>query len=193
VVDALAGTEAGHAPAEAVWSIGTEMLRDVAQAAIVMGLPVVAAAWLAGPTRPAVALRRTAAPWLRTRPDLAYAAVAALILLVVAWGPIPATRMVLPVLLFTLLAVSGVAVLRRQIAEEFPEATTTRLRLPTVDGVKRAVRTTTTPLRPRGGPAITRLDELERLAALHDRGVLSDDEFAAEKRLVVAGHPEEVM
>ena len=37
-----------------------------------------------------------------------------------------------------------------------------------------------TPSRP------TRTDELERLASLHDRGVLTDDEFAAEKAKVLS-------
>ena len=32
--------------------------------------------------------------------------------------------------------------------------------------------------------ALTRVEQLERLAALHDSGALSDEEFAAEKALV---------
>jgi hypothetical protein len=160
------------------------MLRDTAQAAIIMGLPVIAAAWLAGPSRPAVAVRRAAAPWLRTRPGLAYGAVAAAVLLVVAWGPIPATRMVLPVLLFATLALAGMAVLRRQVAEEFPDTTPADVRRSMRSGVARAASV----LRPTGdGTSAARVDELERLDRLHERGVLSDEEFAAEKRFVVTG------
>jgi hypothetical protein len=199
VVDSLA-TTAGIQPAtEAVWSIGTGMLRDVAQAAVIIGIPVVVAAWLAGPTRPAVALRRAAAPWLRDRPGVAYGVLAAALLLVVAWGPIPATRMVLPVLLMVGLATAGLAVLRRQVAEEFPDVTTVDVGASLRGGASRALHAVSagrhdnaiepTPSPPPAPPvaatpapeAPTRVEQLERLAALHRSGALSDEEFAAEK------------
>jgi hypothetical protein len=154
----------------------------VAQAAIVMGIPVVVAAWLAGPAAPAVSLRRAAAPWLRDRPELAYGVLAAGLLLVIAWGPIPATRMVLPVLLMIGLAVAGLAVLRRQVAEEFPDATAEGVRQSMRTGVSRALHGG-----PSAQPAVSppaRVEQFERLAALHERGLLSDEEYAAEKTLV---------
>ncbi|MBI5103456.1 MAG: hypothetical protein HZB46_00420 [Solirubrobacterales bacterium] len=80
VVDELAPTASVEPAVSAVWEIGTGMLRDVAQAAIIMGLPVVAAGWVAGPTSSATAIRRAAAPWLRTRPDLAYGGLAVVLL-----------------------------------------------------------------------------------------------------------------
>ena len=198
VVDALATTDGVRPAAEAVWSIGTEMLRDVAQAAIIMGIPVVAAAWLAGPARPAIALRRAAAPWLRTRPDIAYGGLAAVLLLVVAWGPIPATRMVLPVVLMVALAVTGMAVLRRQVAEEFPDTTPADVSASVRAGVSRAATAVSGARRGDGGPPPTpvsvaapnRADQLARLAEMHDRGSLSDEEFLAEKRLVTQGTEE---
>ena len=39
--------------------------------------------------------------------------------------------------------------------------------------------------RPAGDPSPTRLDRLQQLADLHDRGALSDDEFAAEKARIL--------
>ena len=36
-----------------------------------------------------------------------------------------------------------------------------------------------------GAPAGDRIDQLERLAGLHERGVLNDEEFAAEKRRIL--------
>ena len=69
------------------------------------------------------ALRRAAAPWLIERPDVAYGVAAVVLLLLIAWGPLPALRMVIPVLLLIALAALGVAALRRQVAAEFPEAT----------------------------------------------------------------------
>ena len=205
VVDSLAKTSAVVPAAEAAWSISTQMLRDVAQASIVIGIPVVIAAWLAGPMRPAVALRRAAAPWLRERPGLSYGILAAALLLVVAWGPIPATRMVVPVLLMVGLATAGLAVLRRQTAEEFPDVTAGDVSASLRGGATRAVRAVSMARQGNGAPtapgaepvatppvaghvvvapqpaAPTRVEQLERLAALHDSGALSDEEFAAEK------------
>jgi hypothetical protein len=148
VVGALAATAGVEPAVEAVWAIGTEMLRDVAQATIVIGIPVVVAAWLAGPTRVATSLRRAASPWLRTRPGSAYGALAAAIALIVTWGPIPATRMVLPVLLMAGLAVAGLEVLRRQTAGEFPEATAGDTVQRVRGGVARAYRAGSSAARP---------------------------------------------
>lgn len=44
-----------------------------------------------------------------------------------------------------------------------------------------------TPPPPAADPETTRLDHLDRLGTLHERGVLSDEEFAAEKRRVMGG------
>src|SRR5687768_2823883 len=49
-VDSLARTAAAEPAAAEVWEIGTSLLVSVATAAIVYGLVMVAAAWLAGPT-----------------------------------------------------------------------------------------------------------------------------------------------
>src|SRR5829696_7841766 len=119
--------------------------RNVAQAAIIMGLPVMLAAWVAGPMRAAVAVRRAAAPWLRDRPGVSYGVLAAVLLLVVAWGPIPATRMVLPVLLMVGLATAGLATLRRQVAEEFPDLTTADVGASLRGGASRALQVASAP------------------------------------------------
>jgi hypothetical protein len=194
VVDSLASTASIVPAAEAAWSIGTEMLSDVAQAAIVMGIPVVIAAWIAGPARPAVALRRALAPWLRTRPVPAYATLAVLLLLVIWWEPIPATRMVLPVLLMIVLSFAGLEILRRQVAEEFPQVTADHVGHSLRASMQRAVRAVSTARHGNGAAAaaeppapampvapVPRVDQLERLAALRDKGALSEEEFAAEK------------
>ncbi|HEY7075208.1 MAG TPA: SHOCT domain-containing protein [Solirubrobacteraceae bacterium] len=187
VVDALARTEAARPAAEAVWSIGTRILRDVGQAVIIFGLPVLFASWLAGHTRPAVALRRAAAPWLRERPDITYGVVGVVLLLIIWWGPIPATRKPIPVLIMIGLVILGVQALRRQTAEEFPEVTAAAVGA----GVRaRMVRARTAVGRgPAAGngapPADPRLERLERLSELHDRGALTDEEYAAEKATVL--------
>jgi hypothetical protein len=188
VVGSLATTAAVEPAASAAWSIGTGMLRDIAQATIIGAIPLLVAAWLAGPTRVAVAVRRALAPTLRDRPEASYAALAVLLLIVVAWGPIPATQKVVPVVVMSALAASGLHVLRRQTAAEFPYAhsgdTLARAR-----GHARAAwrdvgtRRAPPPVVPDGA----RIQSLERLATLRDRGVLSDAEFSAEKAAVLAG------
>ena len=80
------------------------------------------AAWLAGPQRLAVDARRQLAPCLREHPGLAYGVVAAVWVLIIAWGPIPATRSPIPVLAMVGVSIAGVEALRRQTATEFPPA-----------------------------------------------------------------------
>lgn len=122
VVDSLATTEAVRPAVEATWSIGTSLLVQAATATIAYGVVIVVAAWLAGPTRAASGVRRELAPYLR-EPRYAWGAVAAVVLLVVAWGPTPATRSPIPLLVMIALLVTGTEVLRRQAAREFPGAT----------------------------------------------------------------------
>jgi hypothetical protein len=119
VVDSLADPAARPA-AEAVWSIGTGVLRDTAQGAIIAAIPLVLGAVLAGPSRAAVAARRRLAPSLREHAGEAYALLGLALLLVVAWAPIPATRKVLPMLIMAALAALGLRTLRRQALDEFP-------------------------------------------------------------------------
>jgi hypothetical protein len=120
VVGALAGDSTVRPAAEATWSIGTGLLRDTAEAAIIGALPLVFGAWLAGPSRYALAARFRLAPFLREHPGPAYLALGGVLLLIVAWGPIPATREVIPVLIMVALALLGLFLLRRQTLEEFP-------------------------------------------------------------------------
>lgn len=108
--------------AEAAWSIGTGVLRDTAQALIIGAIPVVLGALLAGPSHAAVSVRRRLATPLRQHEGAAYAALGVVLLLVVAWGPIPATRKVIPVAIMAALALLGLRELRRQTLEEFPPA-----------------------------------------------------------------------
>ena len=122
VVDALAKNESARPAAEAVWSIGTSLLVQAAGSAITFGVLVAIAAVFAGPTRYAVRLRHWAAPYLRDRPGVTYAAVGALYLALIAWAPVAAFRKPLGILVFALLMVLGTEVLRRQTAREFPES-----------------------------------------------------------------------
>jgi len=199
IVNSLVTTDSVRPAAQAAWSIGTSMLSDIAQATILSGLVVMLAASLAGPSRPATAFRRAIAPWLRERVTTSYAVIVALLLLIVLWGPFPATRMPIPVLLLIVFAWLGTEALRRQTAREFPDAQIgdtfagirTRLgRRPRLPGRRRPSAPAPPIAGGSGGPwsAVPddRLSRLERLAALWDAGALTDQEFAAEKAALLA-------
>jgi hypothetical protein len=51
---------------------------------------------------------------------LVYTATAAVLLIAIAWGPIPATQKALPVLVMIGVVMIGIEALRRQTAREFP-------------------------------------------------------------------------
>jgi hypothetical protein len=123
VVDALAEADSVRPAAQATWSIGTSLLEEAATASVIYGVVLVLAAWLAGPTQWAVAVRRRLAPYLR-EPAYAYGALAVIVLLIIAWSPTPATRRVVPALLLIALLAAGVEALRRQAAREYPEGAT---------------------------------------------------------------------
>jgi hypothetical protein len=122
VVDSLIKTDAIRSAGNAAWGIGTELLRNVAYALILYGVVGLFGAWLAGPTRWAVAARRRLAPVFEDQAWLVYGAVAVLFLLVLAWGPTQATREWWGVLLLGGLLFFGVAMLHRETVREFPGA-----------------------------------------------------------------------
>ncbi len=121
VVEALATTAAVKPAVESTWSISTSLLVQAAVACVAYGVVIVAAAWLAGPTHAAVRIRGRLAPWLR-EPRIAYGAVSLIVLLLVAWGPTPAFRRPLAVVLLAGLMFLGMKALRRQTALEHPAA-----------------------------------------------------------------------
>src|SRR5450755_109065 len=120
VVNGLVKVPSNKPAVHDVWNIGTSLLFALAVALIVYGIVIVAAAWLAGPTRPATALRKLLAPSLRDSPAVAYSVVGGVLLLLVAWGPTPAFRNIWWILVFALLLAFGVTMLRRETALEFP-------------------------------------------------------------------------
>ncbi|MBN1530498.1 MAG: SHOCT domain-containing protein [Thermoleophilaceae bacterium] len=185
VVGALAKTASVKPAAEAAWSIGTSLHVEAASAAIAYGVVLILAAWLAGPTRPAVATRRTLAPYIR-EPRLAYGALAVIVLLLVAWGPTPALRRAIPTLILIALLALGVEVLRRQAAREFPDASraesAARMR-------ERAAKLGQAFRRGGGGAEEDRYEQLERLGRLRDSGVLDTPEFEREKAQLLGVAP----
>jgi len=115
-------SDAYREPAHHVWLIATSILGSIGWAVVMYGLIMVVAALLAGPWRPAVALRREIAPVVNQRQEYAWVTVAVLYLLIVFWGPTHALRTWWGILLIGALLALGVYLLRKQTLEEFPNA-----------------------------------------------------------------------
>jgi hypothetical protein len=103
----------------AAWAIGTQLLRNVGINAVIYGLGIMFAAWIAGPARPATWIRRELAPTMRDHPVVIYGAVAVVLFLVLIAGPTDAQR-IFPLLILFCFAFAGTEILRRQTAREFP-------------------------------------------------------------------------
>jgi hypothetical protein len=185
VVGALTTTAAVEPAADSTWEIGTSLLRASAVGLIGYGLLIVLGAWLAGPSQAATGLRRGLAPYLRDR-RIAYAAVGVIVLLVLWWNPTPGTSRLAPTLLLIALFVAGIEALRALTMSEFPDAPRGQL-LPALRQVMPFRRKPTDSEAPTPGSEDARLHDLERLARLHEAGVLSDEELAREKSRVLAG------
>lgn len=122
VVNGLVKAESIRPAVHDAWNIGTGLLRAIAIALVIYGLVIVAAAWLAGSTGWATSVRRALAPTLRDHPVRAYGSAGFVYLLLLLWGPTPAFRNWIPVLLMAALIVFGIELLRHQAAREFPDA-----------------------------------------------------------------------
>jgi len=212
-VSSLAKTAAAEPAVRTIWSIGTELLDQIAVATIGYGVVMVLAAWLAGPTRVATATRRAVAPYWRS-PVIAYSGLAVVFLILLWWAPTPAWRNAAMVLILLVLLAVGVEALRRQIIREFPDATredanrryrerwdnfvagTRRRGGSLYAGASRTAQSATTALASTRDaaterlsspqtPEDARLQQLERLAQLREAGILSDEELRAEKERIL--------
>jgi hypothetical protein len=117
-VDAL--TEPGSRDSgRRVWLIGTSILAQIGWAAVIYGVVITLGAVLAGPTAAAVAVRGRIAPVLNERPAIVWTAVAAVYLLLIAWGPTHALRTWWGIALLGVLVAGGIVALRHQTQREF--------------------------------------------------------------------------
>jgi hypothetical protein len=122
IVDSLVSTESSKPAVHAFWLIETDLLRDIALALVFYGLFALIAGIVAGPSRAAVALRRSLAPTWRERPFLVWITATVLFLLFIAWGPSGGSRRLLGVLILAALLALGLEVWRRQTLAEFPQS-----------------------------------------------------------------------
>jgi hypothetical protein len=121
IVDSLVKVEANKHPVSVIWAIETSVMRDIAVILVVYGALVLLAAVLAGPNRPAVAIRRWLAPSFRHHPIVVWATALALFLILLAWGPTAGNRRLVGVALLAATTAIAIEVLRRQTLREFSE------------------------------------------------------------------------
>jgi hypothetical protein len=121
IVDSLVKVEANKHPVSVIWAIETSVMRDIAVILVVYGALVLLATVLAGPNRPAVAIRRWLAPTFRHHPIVVWATALTLFLIVLAWGPAAGNRALLGVALLAATTAIAIEALRRQTLREFPE------------------------------------------------------------------------
>jgi hypothetical protein len=193
-VDSLSKTEAANVPAQHAWDIGTSLLQSIATTVIIYGVLFVIAAFLASPGRSAIGVRRAIAPTLRERVGVVWSvfAAAALIALIV-WPPAGTRQLVLTVLLIAL-AGAGLEALRRKTLREFPGAQ----RGDWVRSMRERVGHASNEAAHRVGLAIrgltdddrhpddAKLDRLDRLGELKEKGVLTATEFREEKKKILS-------
>jgi hypothetical protein len=121
IVDSLVKTEANKEPVRVIWSLETSVMRDIAIILVVYGALVLLATVVAGPNRPAIALRHGLAPSFRHHPIVVWATALALFLILLAVGPTAGNRQLLGVALLAATTAIAIEALRRQTLREFPE------------------------------------------------------------------------
>jgi Short C-terminal domain len=214
VVGQLVADDSVKPAADAAWSISTSLMTSIATTVIVIGVLFCIAGWLASPTGSARSSRRTLAPVLREHAVYVYAALAVVVGFYFLSAPTQNLRSFLTTLAIAGMAAFGIHELRKQTADEFPDAEFSEVFGKTKDRMVGAVKganigerasklrddvrrpteaKTQTAEAPTAQLATdaedSRLQRLERLAALHEKGVLTDEEFASEKSRVLGGSP----
>jgi len=207
VVGQLVSEDSVKPAAEEAWSIATSLMTSIATTVIVVGALFCISGWLASPTGSARSTRRFLAPVLDDHVGYAYALLAIVVGFYFISAPTQNLRTFLTTLAIAGLAAFGIHELRRQTAEEFPDADfgeffgrtrervvgavrdanlgerAAKLRLPEMR--KPSAAEAPTEAMPTTGED-ARLARLERLAKLREQGVLTDEELAAEKARVLS-------
>ncbi len=182
ITNSLVNDEAMRPAVRATVGIGTGILGEIAAAFVLVGIVFVIAAWFAGPAHLAELGRRALAPFMRDRPAAVFGVVVAIMLVIFIWQPIHAAGTPFGIVAFMLLALAGTEVLRRETAIEFPDAhegdTGAALRA-RYQSFREGRHRHHDQRQPGSGESVP--DQLERLAALRDKGALSDEEYNAAK------------
>jgi hypothetical protein len=195
-VDSLAPTQDARVPAEHAWDIGTSLLQSIAVSVVVFGIGFVIASYLSSPAPSAMSIRRAAAPTLRDRPGIVWSVFAALALLAVIIWPPSGTRLLVFTLLLIVLAGVWLEEVRRLTAREFPGAKKgdwmKSMRKRMSEAGSEAGRRVGSAMKGLTSddevhPDDAKLERLEKLGELKEKGVLTAAEFREEKKKLLSG------
>jgi hypothetical protein len=122
VVDQLVVEDSVKPAAQAAWGIATSLMTSIATTLIVIGVLFAIAGWLASPSGAARSVRRFFAPALRDYAPWVYTGLALLVCIYFLSSPTQGLRSFLTTLIVAGMAAFGIHELRKQTAEEFPDA-----------------------------------------------------------------------
>ncbi len=177
---------AGHV----IWWEATDRLGNANITLCSIALLLLLGTWFTGPGKRATSSRHALTPYLRD-PGVAYGTYALVLLVLVIWAPVNAARDPVLVLILGVLGLIGIEALRRIVQREFPDVTERELGHRLHGAWTRAYTSVRHGPRhdaPAPHPEAGRYAALEQLATLHDRGALSDQEYAAEKSALLVPH-----
>ena len=112
LLDSAVQKESNRAAAEAVWRIGSQLLRDIGWNITWIGLIIIAGAAIAGPTAIARSIRRFIAPAFVGGPGVRWGVGAAIFLIMVFWAPLPALTNWFGILVFAAILAACIEGLR---------------------------------------------------------------------------------
>ena len=194
VVDSLAKTEEARVPAEHAWDIGTSLLHSIASSVIIFGVLFVIASFFASPAGAAVSSRQALAPTLRERQGLVWSIFAAVALLaLIIWPPTGTRQLVLSLVVIAIAGV-GLWALARKTDQEFPgakrgdwmQAMRERARRAGAETGRRIGSAVKGLTEEEKHPDDAKLERLERLGELKEKGVLTATEFREEKKKLLS-------
>jgi hypothetical protein len=188
MIDSLTQLPDVRAAAHVTWWMATDRLASANITLCSIALLLLVGTWFAGPGRRATNARRALTPYLRDR-GVAYSAYALVLLALLVWAPVPAASDPVMIVIIGALGAIGIEALGRISRRDFPDATERDLGRRLAGAARNAYTSVRRPSPAAAPPAAAdRYAALGQLATLHDRGALSDQEFAAEKAAVLLQH-----
>ncbi len=112
LLDTAVQKQSNRPAAEAVWKIGSQLLRDIGWNITWIGVIIVLGAVLAGPTAVARSIRRFIAPAFVGGPGVRWGVGAAIFLIMVFWAPLPALTNWFGILVFAAILAACIEGLR---------------------------------------------------------------------------------
>lgn len=200
-----------EAAATAAYGIGTNLLESFAWSVIIAALVLVALSWLVSPNSAAQSARKYLAVAFGRYPAITFGLLGLAGLVFLLFG-VSDGRSFIVRLAIVIVAAIAILMFRRQLIAEHPDADFSSLHefgartkekakglwdrrpreMPGKAAIERrraesAAKTSEAPTAVASAPGgeATRLEQLEKLGRLHETGVLSDDEFAAEKTRIL--------